>query len=84
MPIRYKVDIIAALKEKGYTSYRIRKEKLMGEATMTQLRKGQLVSWENLARLCLMLECQPGDLVEFVPSEAATLQNGSSASSEGA
>src|SRR5699024_6615991 len=33
MPIYYKFDILAALKEKGFSSYRIRKDKLLGEST---------------------------------------------------
>lgn len=69
MPIKYKIDVLAALKEKGYSSYRIRKEKLMGEATLQQLRNNELVSWENMTRLCALLDCQPGDILEYVPPE---------------
>lgn len=69
MPITYKIDVMAALKEKGYSSYKLRKEKLLGEATMTDIRKGQIVSLENLTRLCRLLECQPGDILEYVPEE---------------
>ena len=65
MPIKYKIDIIAALKNKGYSSYRIRSEKLIGEATLTKIRNGQLVSWENISTICKLLECQPGDIVEY-------------------
>ena len=38
MPIYYKFDILAALKEKGFSSYRIRKDKLLGESTLQSLR----------------------------------------------
>lgn len=65
MPIRYKIDVLAALKERGYTSYRLRAEKLLGERTIQQLRHGELVSWANLARVCEMLDCQPGDILEY-------------------
>ena len=30
--LRYKIDILEELKEKGYSSYKLRKDKLMGEA----------------------------------------------------
>ena len=66
MPIRYKFDVLAALKEKGYSSTRIRKERLMGQATLTQLRHGDLVSWMNIETICHLLQCQPGDLLEYV------------------
>ncbi|MCC8099771.1 MAG: helix-turn-helix domain-containing protein [Clostridiales bacterium] len=69
MPIRYKIDILAALKTKGYPSTRIRKEKLMGQATLTQLRHGELVSWMNIETICRLLNCQPGDILEYDPPE---------------
>lgn len=69
MPIRYRIDVLAALKEAGYSTARIRKEKLMGEATVQQLRHGELVSWKNIETICKLLDCQPGDLVEYLPTE---------------
>ena len=66
MPIRYKVDVIAALKEAGYNTTRIRKEKIMGEAMLQKIRSGQMVSWATLETICDLLGCQPGDLLEYV------------------
>ncbi|WP_294855989.1 helix-turn-helix transcriptional regulator [Oscillibacter sp.] len=66
MPIIYKKDIVQALKNAGYSTYRIRKEKIMGEATLQKLRLNEPVSWEMLAVLCRLLRCQPGDLMEYV------------------
>lgn len=65
MPVKYKIDILAALKEQGFTTYKLRTERLMGESTIQQLRKNELVSWANIARICEMLECQPGDILEY-------------------
>lgn len=58
------------LKEKGYTTYKIRKDKLLGEGTMTALRsgKGGLDS-KTLNKLCKALECQPADLMEYIPDD---------------
>lgn len=66
MPIRYKVDVIAALKEAGYNTTRIRKDKIMGEAMLQKIRSGQMVSWATLETICDLLECQPGDLLEYI------------------
>ena len=66
MAIRYKVDVLAELKKKGYSSTRIREEKLIGQSYLQQLRRGELVSWKTLDTICSLLECQPGDLIEFV------------------
>lgn len=74
MPIRYKVDVIAKLKEAGYNTSTIRKERIMGEAMLQKLRSGQMVSWATLETICSVLNCQPGDLVEFVKEPAEDAQ----------
>lgn len=66
MPIQYKTNILAGLKEKGYTTYRLRKDKIMREATIQKLRDGELVSLDNIATICRLLECQPGDILEYL------------------
>ena len=71
MAMKYKIDIIAALKEAGYNTSRIRKEKIMGEAMLQKLRSGQMVSWATLETLCELLKCQPGDLIEYQKEETA-------------
>ena len=55
-----------ALKEKGYTSYRLRQDKIFGEATMTKFRRKEYINFDNLNLLCELLECQPGDIIEYV------------------
>lgn len=67
MPIRYKIDVLAALREKGYSQNRIREEKLIGQSYLTQIRHGELVSWKTIETICSLLGCQPGDLVEYAP-----------------
>ena len=62
-----KIPIVQALKDAGYNPIRIRREKLIGEKEMTLLRKGHVPSHGLLNKLCKMLQCQPGDLLEYVP-----------------
>lgn len=69
MSLRYKIDIMEALKEKGFTSYRIRKDKIIGERQVQQIRKGEIVSNAILDKLCELLNCQPGDIMEYVSEE---------------
>ena len=66
MALQYKINVLDALKEKGYTSYVLRKEKLLGESTIQKLRGSLPVSWENLEALCKLLDCDIGDLLEYV------------------
>ena len=66
MPLQFKIDILEALKNKGYTSYILRKENILSQSTIQKLREGKGLAWDNLERLCTLLECQPGDLIEYV------------------
>lgn len=70
MPIAYKIDVLSELKAKGYNTTRLRKEKLLAESTIQQLRENKLVSWTNIERLCKLFECQVGDLIEYRESES--------------
>ena len=63
MPLTWKIDVLAALKDKGYSTYRLRNEKLFGERVIQQLRHGDPVSWEVLSRLCDLLDCDVGDVL---------------------
>ena len=65
MAISYKIDVMAALKDAGYSSTRLRRAKLLGESYMQQLRRGELVSWKALDVICGLLGCQPGDLLVY-------------------
>lgn len=65
--LKYKIDVLAALKEEGYNTTRIRKEHILSESTVQKLRNGVVVSVDNLDRLCRLLHCQPCDIIEFFP-----------------
>lgn len=64
MRLTYRIDVLAALRDKGINTYRIRKDNLLSESTVQKLRTGQGISWDNIETLCRLLECQPGDLLE--------------------
>lgn len=69
MPIIFKFDILQALKEKGYNTNRLRKEKILAEGVIQSLREGKAISYANTAKICELLNCQPGDILEYVPDE---------------
>lgn len=70
--IQYKTNIIDILKKAGFSSYKIRQEKLLGQATLQKLRQNELVSWENINTICSLLDCQPGDILEYIPDNTDT------------
>lgn len=67
--IRYKRNIIGMLAEKGMTTYVIRQNKIFTEGQLQQMRTDKLVTQDTLDKLCAILECQPGFLLEYVPDE---------------
>lgn len=69
MPIKYKIDVLEALKAAGYTTYKLRQEKILGERVIQQLRSGEIVSWKTIDTICTLLNCQVGDLVEHQKQE---------------
>lgn len=66
MAIKYKEGILAALKEKGYNTSKLRNEKIFGEKTMQDFRSQAEIPYKTIDKLCRLLECQPGDLLEYV------------------
>lgn len=75
MPLNYKIDVIAALKEKGYNTNVLRKEKLLAEGVIQALREKKPISWANISKLCSLLNCQPGDIMEYVEDETMERDN---------
>lgn len=69
MPLKYKINVLEALKKKGYNTNRIRTDALLSQSTLQKLRNGQGLSWDNLETLCKLLECDIGDIIEYVPEE---------------
>ncbi len=69
MSLMYKTDVLQALKDKGFNTNRLRKEKLLAEGTIQKLREQKPINWENIERLCRMLNCQPGDILVYEPGE---------------
>ena len=65
--IRYKINVLDALKDKGYNTNRIRQEKIFGQQQLQKIRNGELASKSVLDIICKLLDCQPGDILEYVP-----------------
>lgn len=64
-----KAGILERLKQAGYSTYRLRIEKIIAEGTLQAIRTGKTISNETLNLLCKLLDCQPGDLLEYVPDD---------------
>lgn len=69
MPLVYKVNVLEALKEMGYNTNRLRKEKILAESTIQKLREHKPISWANIAQICDLLNCQPSYFLENIKDE---------------
>lgn len=59
--------LLAMMEVKGLTTYKIRKDKIISESTLQKIRENKSITTESIAALCEVLDCQPGDLMEYVP-----------------
>nr|DAO24765.1 MAG TPA: Cro/C1-type HTH DNA-binding domain protein [Caudoviricetes sp.] len=62
----YKIDVLDTLKESGYNTTRLRKEKLLGENAIQSLRKNEMVGIIALDKICRLLDMQPGNIIKYV------------------
>ncbi len=67
--LKYKIDVLAALKSRGFNTNKLRKEKLLSEGAIQALRENRSIAWVSIEKICELLEVQPGDLLEIVPDE---------------
>lgn len=65
MALKYKVNVLEELNEKGYSTYRLRKDRLLGEATIQALRGGKAISWSGIETICRLLNCQPEHFIGY-------------------
>ena len=66
MLLTYKIDVLETLKESGYNTTRLRKEKLLGENAIQSLRRGETVGIIALEKICALLDMQPGNIIKYV------------------
>lgn len=80
MGLRYKIDVLEALKSKGWNTGQLRKENRearergekapgISEASIQALRERRPISWANMEVVCKKLQCQPGDFLEYKEDE---------------
>mgnify|MGYP000376509076 FL=1 len=67
--IVYTIDILDALKKRGYNTNRIRLENILSQSTLQKIRTGKYISIESLDTLCSLLNCQPGDIIAYIPDD---------------
>lgn len=65
----YKIDVLETLKEAGYNTTRLRKEKLLNESAIQYIREGKPVGTKALNTICRLLDMQPGNIIKYADEE---------------
>lgn len=64
-------NMLSALKAAGYSTYKLRKEKLLSEETISTIRNNGTITSKTIDVVCRLANCQPGDIMEYVPDPPA-------------
>ena len=74
MPIVYD-KLLKILNEKGINSYTIKKERIIGQASYKKIKEGGDIDTRTISKLCKYLNCQPGDILEYIPDITEKVDN---------
>lgn len=61
--------LVDKLAERKFTSYTAKKYGIIGQASYQKIMQGGNIDMRTLDSLCRYLDCQPGDLLEYVPDD---------------
>ena len=61
--------VFVKLKEKGITTYKIRQDSIISQHALQALKHNRSVTTDTIEKLCKVLQCQPGDLMEYIDDE---------------
>lgn len=68
--LRYKINIADALERKGFNMYKAKTTKILSQDTLKKLKQDNInISLDSLNRICILLDMQPKDLIEYVESD---------------
>lgn len=64
--------LFSLMKKRGLSTYRIRKENIISQSALTSLNNDKGVTTTTINKLCKVLNCQPGDIMEYIDEEETT------------
>lgn len=68
MALRYD-KLFDLLKERGHSSNYWLRQNGIHPTTVMKLKKNQRINSDTIDMLCKLLDCQPGDIIEYVSAE---------------
>ena len=68
MAISFK-KLVQIFGEMGVNSTKIKNEKIIGQSAWSKIKTGGDVDTKTINKLCKYLNCQPGDIMEYIPDD---------------
>lgn len=62
-------NIFQRLSRAGWSTYRLTKSGIMGSGTIQRINAGLSISTETIDKICALCDCQPGDILKFIPDK---------------
>ncbi|MGN0626954.1 MAG: helix-turn-helix domain-containing protein [Oscillospiraceae bacterium] len=72
MPIEVNLDVVLAKRKMSMTELSDRVGITMANLSILKTGKAKAVRFSTLEAICRVLECQPGDILSFVPEEESS------------
>lgn len=66
----FRFDVLQALKNRGFSTYYLRKNTTIGQKTVSDMKNGIVPGIKTIDIICNLLNCQPGDIIEYIPDDA--------------
>ena len=67
MPIKYE-KLIRLLEKREVSTYYLINNGIMGKETLRRIQRNDgHISTQTIEKLCELLDCQPGDIIEYEP-----------------
>lgn len=62
-------QILEQLKNAGWSTYRLQKEKIIPNGVIIRIRAGLPITTATVDKICELLDCQPNDIMEHKKEE---------------
>ena len=69
MGIIINLDVVMAQRKKGLTELSKEVDITMANLSILKNNKAKAIRFSTLEAICKALDCQPGDIIEYVPDE---------------
>ena len=69
MGIIINLDVVMAQRKKGLTELSKEVDITMANLSILKNNKAKAIRFSTLEAICKALDCQPGDIIEYIPDE---------------